>query len=599
MVSVPTEAAIINKAIEQKWFEMTDIRRRRFDAAAWIPLRATEHIKTGKWGYYGYRGEFFGAASLAVPLRRRKAADDLGWRDLNLMHDHCGSAYRGRYVAADEYDDARLKDAVPLVLSQRGNSIEPPTWHVHPDLVVTLGLKREGNVWVAIDEDYVEVIRFKPDQHNRPKLLEIRAEHLKDYLCARRMALRISWYREREAIVDADPQFNWPSPDGEYKNGERWEGRTIAIHEGGEPFGESMAVMHVTRTNLDFEEDVPRIGISDDSEMSSFTRPVSQGRKLYRISGEVWRAEWVEPGRKSTRIRRDEPQPPIAFIVDASGKKQKAKSLVDSGRWLWFRPELIPALIERRGGAIEWYTRETGGVKGSPDYNVHFGVNNLGLVNAYAKDVVLLPEWLQRVWAGFNVTPEGKVSPELFMAQGEGAPAHTQAPERFLPIGMEVLNHAFVSRFGKVLFRPHANPAEAFKQCHRFRSLNEPGLYGLAKDICRVIVEHIDTAVLHSVVPPPEKEKWGSLKSLEKVLAHVVGEKDAHTALGPLHGIYNLRLADAHVPSKSDLDAAYKLARVNAALPFVMQGRDLLITCVNSLHIIADAFGSRTNLATE
>ena len=55
-----------------------------------------------------------------------------------------------------------------------------------------------------------------------------------------------------------------------------------------------------------------------------------------------------------------------------------------------------------------------------------------------------------------------------------------------------------------------------------------------------------------------------------------------------LGGIYNLRLADAHVPSK-DVEEAYALARVDRALPFVMQGRDLLVTCVNSLHLIADA----------
>jgi hypothetical protein len=85
----------------------------------------------------------------------------------------------------------------------------------------------------------------------------------------------------------------------------------------------------------------------------------------------------------------------------------------------------------------------------------------------------------------------------------------------------------------------------------------------------------------------PDKENWGSLKSLEKVLAAVTGEKRAHATLGPLHGIYNLRLADAHIASK-DLDEAYALAQVDRALPFVMQGRDLLVTCVTSLHAIAD-----------
>lgn len=574
--------------MEKKWFEMAEIRKRRFDDAVWIPLRASQNEETGKSGHLGHQSEFFGAASLAVPLRKRDAAANLGWGDLNLMHDHCGSAYGGRYVAADEYDDKRLKGAIPLVMSQSGNSAEVSTWHVHPDLVITLKLKREGNTWVAMDEGYIEVIRLKMDNRNRPALLEMRAEYLKDYLCARRMALRLSWYREREEVVEVEPDFNWPKPDGKYKDGEKWEGRINAIHEGGEPFGESMAVFHIGRTNLDFDEDVPRIGISDDVETTSFTRKLSENRKLYRVAGEVWRAEWIEPGVRSTRIRGDEPDPPISFVVDAAGKKQVAKSLIGGGRWLWFKPDLIPALIERRGGSLEWYTRDTGSVRGSPDYRVHFGINSLGLVNAYAKDVAYLPEWLQRVWAGFNVSPEGKVSAELFSAQGRGVPAPTQAPEPFLPLGVAKLNEGFTKRFGTLLFRPHTDSAEAFKSCHRFKSLSASGLYQLAKEVVRVIVEHIDTAPLQKLVPPPDKEKWASLKSLEKVLSTVIGEDRARAELGPLHGVYNLRLADAHTAS-SDLDEAYRLARVDKTLPFVMQGRDLLITCVTCLHRIAEA----------
>ncbi len=575
--------------MEQKWFEMAEIRKRRLDSAVWIPLRANQESKTGRWGYLGYRSEFFGAGSLAVPLRKRALAEKLRWIDLGLSHDHGGSLDRGRYVAADECWEKELKGAVRLVISQRGNSIEPGTWHVHPDFVSTLGLKREGNVWVAIDEGYVEVVRLRVDEDNRPRLLEVRSEHLKDYLCARRMALRTSWYRKREEIVEVDPEFKWPKPDGTYNNGERWEGRIGAIHEGGEWFGESMAVFHVARTNLDFDEDVPQIGVGDESVTSSFTRKVSEKRKLHRVVGEVWRDEWVEPGTRSTRIRRDAPHPTIAFLIDAAGKKDTAKKLVDSGRWLWFKPDIIPALLELRGASLEWYTKETGGVRGSPDYQIHFGINGLGLVNAYAKDVALQPEWLQRIWAGFNISPEGKVSPELFAAQGQGIPARTQAPEGYLRDGVSLLNEAFANRFGTPLFRPHTDWGEVFKRCDRFRALSPSGLYGLAKDLVRAVPERMDTAALHKIVAPSRNEKWASLKSLEKVLATLIGEDQAHAAIGPLHGIYNLRLADAHITS-SELGEAFALAHVDNTLPFVMQGRDLLITCVTCLHIIADAF---------
>jgi hypothetical protein len=68
----------------------------------------------------------------------------------------------------------------------------------------------------------------------------------------------------------------------------------------------------------------------------------------------------------------------------------------------------------------------------------------------------------------------------------------------------------------------------------------------------------------------------------------VIGEKEAKAVLGPLHGIYNLRLADAHIPSR-DLHDAYALVQVDRTLPFVMQGRDLLAACATFLRTVADA----------
>lgn len=579
--------------MEREWFEMPKIRKRRFDGAVWIPLRASQRSETGKLFHLGYKSEFFGLGSLAVPLGQRDAGEMLSWMDIGLSQDHCG--YCGQadphdYVASDERGDDTLRGAIPLVLAQRGNSVDPPVWHIHQDFVITLGLRREGEVWVAMDEGYTEVVRMKVDEDGWPRLLEARADHLKDYLCARRMALRVSWYRERQEVVETEPNFSWPEPDGAYKDGERWQGRIQEIHEGGEPFGSSMAVMHVTRPDVDFDEDVPRIGLSDEMATSTFTGNVSRQRKLYRVSGEVWRDEWVEPGALSIRVRRDEPNSPISFIVDGAQRTETAKNLEDSGRWLWFRPDVIPALAERRNGGLKWYTRETGGVRGWPHTYLHFGINSLGLVNAYAKDVALLPEWLTRLWAGFNVGPEGKVSEELLSAQAQGVPARTQAPEPFLPIGVGVLDNAFKQRFGAVMFRPYTDPQSVFSPCHRFRALTKSGLYGLAKEVVRVVIEHIDVATLNRIVPPPCNERWGSLKSLEKVLASVRGERSARAALGPLQGIYNLRLADAHIASE-DLDEAYALAHIDRSLPCVMQGRDLLATCVTSLHRIAYALG--------
>jgi hypothetical protein len=55
-------------------FEIADVRRRRFDKAVWIPIRASQTIKSGKFGRAGFKEEFFGLGSLAIPLRKRSVS---------------------------------------------------------------------------------------------------------------------------------------------------------------------------------------------------------------------------------------------------------------------------------------------------------------------------------------------------------------------------------------------------------------------------------------------------------------------------------------------------------------------------------------------
>src|ERR1019366_1515321 len=98
--------------------------------------------------------------------------------------------------------------------------------------------------------------------------------------------------------------------------------------------------------------------------------------------------------------------------------------------------------------------------------------------------------------------------------------------------------------------------------------------------------DSIDSIALQRMVSPPKGEKWGSLKSLEAVVAKYSDASKAHSALGPLHGAYNLRHADAHLPGE-DLAEAYRLLGIDRSLPFVLQGFELLDSCVGALFEIA------------
>src|SRR5438552_236358 len=148
----------------------------------------------------------------------------------------------------------------------------------------------------------------------------------------------------------------------------RLECRILPIHQGGHPYGAETAVFHVGRTDVDLEEDVPVMEAPSDTNTESKSwRIQHKGDKLYHVEGEFWRDEWIEPGGASPRVRRDKMQSTSFFVIDAGGEPVPADKLNDEdiGRWLWFSPAVISALMNRRGGCLVWYTRETGGVGAS------------------------------------------------------------------------------------------------------------------------------------------------------------------------------------------------------------------------------------------
>lgn len=576
--------------MEQSWFEMADVLRRKLNTAVWIPLRAAQKQSVGDFQTLGYREEFFGAGSIAIPLDKRVGAETLGWNDIGLRYTHRGGMDGDRYVAADVFDGYGSNlNAVALVLAQDGNGEDPPEWHLHQDFAITLRLKREGDAWLAPEEDYMEVARLKRNAEGLPILLDVRAEHLKDYLCARGMGLYISSYRNREEVVSDANHINWAEDLIRQTSGaDRWEGRRFEITEGGGVFGSSVAVMQIGRTGIDIKEDVPTISPSDENITSKSWTFEHKGAKLIRIQGELWRNEWVDPADKSPRVRRDKLTSSVFFVTDAKGTRCAADRLEATGGWLWFRPEVMMAISNRRGGALRWYTRDTGGVKSSPRSYVHFGVNALGRVNVYAEDIGFLSEWEQQIWAGFNIGPEGGVSEELLAAQAAGEPANTQAPEKYLPKVFDPLNETAVRKIGFRLFREHSD-FEALVGCtHRFRAMDQTGLFALAKDLARLTADSIDAAAIQKIVAPQKGEKWGSLKSFEKLLAAPMGSEKARDLFTPLVGIYELRHADAHLAG-SDIDEAFSMVRVDRTEPFVFQGYQLLDSCVSSLWAILDA----------
>ena len=208
----------------------------------------------------------------------------------------------------------------------------------------------------------------------------------------------------------------------------------------------------------------------------------------------------------------------------------------------------------------------------------------MGLITVYAEDVALLPDWQQQIWAGHNVAPEGKVSEELLASQVDAEPASTEAPETLIQNGIEQIKNISSDKLGFAIFKEIEDVSKIYKKCHRFCSINQSGLYELAKNLTKLIVESIDSPQIKKYISEPKDKNLGSLKLLEKLLSMKIGEK-SKIIMGPLFGLYDLRIADAHL-SNDDNSVPFSLLGINNSTPYINQGFQMLDSCYKCINDI-------------
>jgi hypothetical protein len=196
---------------------------------------------------------------------------------------------------------------------------------------------------------------------------------------------------------------------------------------------------------------------------------------------------------------------------------------------------------------------------------------------------------------GHNISPEGGVSAELLASQVKARPASTLAPEAFLEKAVQHLDRVFRRKWGKSLFRLHKDTSEIVRKASRFRSTDLPSLLALAKDLARLTADSIDVESLHAIVPLEKSEtRRGSLKSLERVLGTLVSADEARRIMGPLFGVYNLRVGDAHLAS-SEIDNEFCLVGIDRSATPLEQGFQLLFGTVEAIFAIAHIVETSTS----
>lgn len=581
------------------WILQTKETRRKFANSTWIPLRSICESKKGDTQHIGYISEFFGCNSLAFPPEHKDLAETLDWSNIGIILEAHPYAFdSGHYKTIDQYEMSEKEPVgVHLIFDHPQPVIGGYKWIINPDLIVALRLVKEGNSWVRPEEDFVEVIRESFDDQGNHVQIEIKKEFLIDYLAARNLSLRLTYYRQRVeniAEFESSQYANLESYQEERDQGQF----ELLIRSLNDVYGGSWVSFRVWRTDIDEEDDAPVIGLetSENTESES-SQGIRNGYNGIRVEGEFRCNEWIEHQGISTRVRYDKDPNLPRFIVETDGTRMPSAELnnEDIGRWLFFRSSIVYELLKHRGFSLEWYTSETGCIHSTSGYHTHFGINSADLITVYAYDVAKLPSWEQHIWAAHNVAPEGKVSTELLSSQVRVQPASTYAVEDLLFKVMRMLEASFKQKLNVDLFSHDINDSELLQQISRFVSTDRTSLLRLAKDLVRVFTDRLNVKALRELSNHKDKNKLGSNKLLQDIVAQKIGEDNAYKIFSVIVGVYEMRLGDAH-PTSSKIEDAIKLAGIDEKQSFLRQGEQLIFNLGRAIGYIGYIiFGDHRN----
>lgn len=565
--------------MNQDWILQKKETRRVFSNATWVPLRASINNEEGEVRDIGYVNEYFGCGSVAFSPENREVAEKLSWNSIGISHDAQPYAYEdGYYLSIEQYQYTDKEPiGIHLVFEHPQPVVGGRLWILNPDLIVALRLVKEGNNWVRPEENFVVVAREIFNKNGDHNTIEIKREFLLDYLAARNLSLRLSYFRHRvENVLNLeDSAYNNLTNHQEQRDDGRFE---LLIRSLEDVYGGSFASFRSWRTDVDEDEDAPVMGPeSDNNTEYESSRGYLRGNKGVRVESEFWRDEWIEHNGQSKRVRGDAETNLPQFIVETDGTRMASTELdnEDIGRWLWFRSNIVNELLDLRGFSLEWYTAETGGIRSTSGYVTHFGLNSSDLITVYAFDVARLADWEQHIWAAHNVVPDGKVSKELLASQVKVQPASTHAVEELLFKVMELIEREFRQNYNVSLYTHDIEHTATMNHISRFASKDKTSLLRLAKELVRVFSDRLNKNELRKLSTHSDKDKLGSNKLLEDVLSQKIGEEKARLVFGPIFGTYDMRVGDAH-PTSSMIGDALKLAGIDESKSFLRQGEQLI-----------------------
>ncbi len=295
------------------------------------------------------------------------------------------------------------------------------------------------------------------------------------------------------------------------------------------------------------------------------------------------------------------------FIVDVDGIRDtvaKCNKMV-----LYFKPTVLERYLNGEAYRVGFITRTWGGASGPRDTHVEVGINEKGLLTAFAPDLAKLSASEQMYWAHHSVTPDGGACYDWFMARMQQRPVHSPGVIELLERASKRLRSAWDQRFGSEISRAKEPEEEKARERDRRRLSVGPvtGQFGeipaLVKALYEALVEPLNVgslrAALRSAGIEFDKDEK-SLGLLRRVLDDVVAlpDDEVRSVMGPLRLMNELRVTSAHALS-GDIEAALKKAGIRYDRPDPRSAWDALVDAVvASIEVISEAIvASATRLS--
>ncbi|MBK1833038.1 hypothetical protein [Roseibacillus ishigakijimensis] len=515
----------------KNWLEFNDFNSSKFTSGKWIPLKINITDEQDDTRIY------FSLETLIVFDEDREKYAHLSWQDIGLHREET-TAYVDEdrfYSPTDYYDYQHGKVTGIMPITDLWHEDGERVWDLNQEIVLSLRLLRQGDTWVRPSENYLEVAQLvRNDESGKPIEIRIKADVLRDYLKARSTSLFSAGFMCREfkgnSLHDVDWQEEHINIDNDTQEWHGYKGKT------------------------------------DDDEELNF------------LFGKLWWKDWLEKSSVSTRVAGDKHPDRIAFFVDNQSEDTKSlEEIKKDFQFLCFEPSLVTSILKEQRAFIEWWAFDAGKLGiGHSDFT--FGVNELGKVVIFAKDLKNLPHWFLKKLKSYNIIPEGGIGKALYDSYIQGWFSDSIAPENLLHKSLIELNSAFISRFGCPLFNEIPAEREFLKHIHRFDSDNKEDFCHLAKELNKLTNEAINGANIYKNLGEEGQTKFkGKKAQIRNMLAALIDELggDGREETRILAGINDLRQLDAHSGS-SGYERALKILGFESP-PDDLQGAAILV----------------------